>query len=78
MKTNITNPNNTIVMPEKLTVSERKKLKRIVTGYRNMKIAVVRIKELGYHIDRSTIYRAIAGMNIDPETAEKLRALLNQ
>ena len=55
-----------------LTKSERNRLARMILGKNNLKAAY-----LACECSEGTIKRAIAGMNMLPETAAKIRAFLN-
>lgn len=62
----------TISLPIKLTPGERRKLRSRTTGYRKM-VTAAQASE----VSRYTIYNAIAGKNIKPEMADKIRTFLN-
>lgn len=69
---NVTKNDNAAIVTEKLSIKERNALSKAVTGHRKMKIAV----QLS-GVSKDTIAKAKSGMEIKPETAEKLRTFLN-
>ena len=67
----IKNMINEVTNNQTLTTSERRRLKKASVGYGNMKQVEVRTT-----VHRSTIYAAISGRKLWPETATKLRNYL--
>lgn len=55
-----------------LTTSEKRRLRKVTTGYGKMKEA-----EMIAQLHRSTIYAAMNGAPLEPETATKIRMFLN-
>lgn len=73
MNVNIDKTNDMPVIKAPLSKKERNALLSKITGWGKLTTAV-RVTEL----NEGTIKRAAAGMDVKPETAEKLRAFLNQ
>lgn len=69
---NIEKVKNTYIITVKLDASERRRLKTRTTGYRKLVLAA---EQIG--VNRNTIYNAIAGKNLLPEVAEKIKRFLN-
>lgn len=72
MNVNIDKTNDMPVIKAPLSKKERNALVSKITGWGKLTTAV-RVTEL----NEGTIKRAAAGMDVKPETAEKLRAFLN-
>lgn len=69
---NIEKVKNTSITTIKLDAADRRRLKTKTTGYRKL---ISTAQEIG--VNRNTIYNAIAGKNLLPEVATKIKAFLN-
>lgn len=64
---------NPLSISETLTKTEQDKLRKVVTGYGKMTWASKESK-----VDRMTLYKAMAGMNVRATTAARIREFLKR
>lgn len=72
MNANIDKTNDTQVIKAPLSKKERSALKNKITGWGRLANAVTKTK-----LNEGTLKRAVAGMDVQPETAEKIRSFLS-